>query len=149
MGGNFPSRALSKTIDSEECFVKNMAISENHLYKKVYAKGEKVFCRHTVVYVLTDYHAARLARANPSKKKLNRLGLAVSKKIGGAVVRSRVRRILRTAYRQLETEYEIKKGLLFVISAKHSAADAKTQDIYADLLYAAKKLGIMPRGEAK
>lgn len=127
--------------------MKNAAITENHLYKKVYAKGQKAFCRHTVVYVLTDYHAARLARANPSKEKVNRLGLAVSKKLGGAVVRSRIRRILRAAYRQLETEYKIKKGLLFVIVAKHSAAEVKTQDIFSDLVFASKKLGLIQKGD--
>lgn len=127
--------------------MKNTAISENHLYKKVYAKGQKIFCRHIVVYVLTDYHAARLARANPLKTRINRVGLAVSKKLGGAVVRSRIRRILRAAYQKLETEHEIKKGLLVVIVAKHSAADVKTGDIYADMLFAAKKLGLLPGEE--
>lgn len=131
-----------------EDHVKNTAISENHLYKKVYAKGQKAFCRHIVVYVLTDYHAARLARANPLKKRINRVGLAVSKKLGGAVVRSRIKRILRAAYRQLETENDIKKGFLVVIVAKQSAADMKTQDIYSDMLFAAKKLGLFTDGES-
>lgn len=129
--------------------MKDRAISENHLYKKVYAKGQKVFCKHTVVYVLTDYHAARLARENPLKKKMNRIGLAVSTKIGGAVVRSRIRRILRAAYRQIETENDVKKGYLIVIVAKHSAADAKSQDIYADLLYALSKMGLLPEADER
>ncbi|MBQ9510612.1 MAG: ribonuclease P protein component [Clostridia bacterium] len=129
--------------------MKDRAISENHLYKKVYAKGQKVFCKHTVVYVLTDYHAARLARENPLKKKINRIGLAVSTKIGGAVVRSRIRRILRAAYRQIETENDVKKGYLIVLVAKHSAADAKSQDIYADLLYALSKMGLLPEADER
>ena len=74
-----------------------MAISENHLYKKVYAKGAKAVCKHIVVYVLTDYHASRLARENPLKKRVIRVGLTVSTRLGGAVVRSRVRRIIRAA----------------------------------------------------
>ena len=120
----------------------NIAISENHLYKKVYARGEKAVCRHFVVYVLTDYHAARLARENPLGKRVNRLGLTVSKKLGGAVVRSRVRRILRAAYRQLEAEQNIKKGKLIVIAAREAACGAKSTDIYKDLLYAARKLSL-------
>ena len=127
--------------------MKITAISENHLYKKVYAKGQKAFGRHIVVYVLTDYHAARLARANPLKKKMNRVGLAVSKKLGGAVVRSRVKRIIRAAYRRLETENEIKKGCLVVIAAKQSAVDVKSTDIYDDLLYAFGKLKMICSGE--
>ena len=122
--------------------MKAMAISENHLYKKVYAKGEKVFCKHIVVYVLTDYHAARLARANPLKTKVNRVGITVSKKIGKAVVRTRVRRIIREAYRLIETEENIKKGKLIVIVARDSAADVKSTDIKNDLSFALKKLGM-------
>lgn len=129
--------------------MKATAISENHLYKKVYVKGQKAFGRHIVVYVLTDYHAARLARANPLKKKINRLGLAVSKKLGGAVTRSRIKRIIRAAYRRLETENEIRKGFLVVIAAKQSAADVKSTDIYSDLLYTFGKLKMICSGEQK
>ena len=124
--------------------MKNVAISENHLFKKVYEKGQKVFCRHIVVYVLTDYHASRLARENPLKTRVNRLGITVSKKIGKAVVRTRVRRILRAAYRQLEAQHAVKKGFLVVLVAKSPAAGAKSTDIYRDLLTAAGKLGLMP-----
>jgi len=122
--------------------MKAMAISENHLYKKVYAKGDKVFCKHIVVYVLTDYHAARLARANPLKTKVNRVGITVSKKIGKAVVRTRVRRIIREAYRLIETEENIKKGKLIVIVARDSAITAKSTDIKSDLSFALSKLGM-------
>lgn len=124
--------------------MKNIAISENHLYKKVYDKGQKVFCRHIVVYVLTDYHASRLARENPLKTRVNRLGITVSKKIGKAVVRTRVRRILRAAYARLEKERKIRHGLLVVIVAKSAAVTAKSTDIYDDLLHAADKLGLIP-----
>ena len=123
--------------------MKNIAISENHLYKKVYAKGSKAVCKHIVVYVLTDYHASRLARENPLKVRVNRVGLTVSTRLGGAVVRSRVRRILRAAYRQLETERNLKRGKLIVIAARDAAVDAKSTDIFADLLYAAKKLSLL------
>ena len=122
--------------------MKNIAISENHLYKKVYAKGAKAVCKHIVVYALTDYHASRLQRENPLKQRVNRLGLTVSTRLGKAVVRSRGRRILRAAYHKLETERNIKTGKLIVIVAKDAATTAKSTDIYADLLYAAKKLSL-------
>ena len=129
--------------------MKATAISENHLYKKAYAKGQKAFGRHIVVYVLTDYHAARLARANPLKKKINRVGLAVSKKTGGAVTRSRIKRIIRAAYQSLEKKNDIKKGFLIVLAAKQSAADAKSTDIYDDLIYTFGKLKMFASGEQK
>lgn len=123
--------------------MKAMAISENHLYKKVYAKGDKVFCKHIVVYVLTDYHAARLARANPLKTKVNRVGITVSKKIGKAVVRTRVRRIIREAYRLIETEQNVKKGKLVVIVGRDAAVNAKSTDVKSDLFFALTRLGMI------
>ena len=126
--------------------MKNIAITENHLYKKVYEKGTKFACKHIVVYVLTDYHANRLKRENPLKKKVNRLGLTVTKKIGGAVVRSRVRRIIRAAYQQLDKTHELKKGLLIVIVAKPEAIDAKSTDIEKDLHLAFAKTGVVANG---
>ena len=129
--------------------MKNIAISEDHLFRKVYAKGQKIFCKHIAVYVLTDYRASRLARENPQKTRLNRVGLTVTKKLGQAVIRTRTRRILRAAYQQLEKENNIKKGFLVVIVARNAATEAKTQDIYGDLLYAFKKLGLVIRDTAE
>ena len=122
--------------------MKNMAISENHLYKKVYAKGTKTVCKHIVVYVLTDYHASRLARENPLKKRVNRVGLTVSTKLGGATVRSRTRRILREGLRSLEKEKPLKVGFLIVIAARSSAVKLKSTDIKAHLDTAFQKLGM-------
>ena len=126
-----------------------MAISENHLYKKVYAKGEKVFCKHIVVYVLTDYHASRLARENPLKKKVNRMGITVSKKIGKAVTRVRVRRIIREAYRLIEDEQKLVYGNLLVIAARAKIADAKMQDVKKDMLWCLKRVGLVEKNELK
>ena len=44
-----------------------------------------------------------------------------------------------------EKENNIKKGFLVVIVARDAATTAKTQDIYRDLLYAFKKLGLIIR----
>ena len=64
--------------------MKHIAISENHLYSKAYAKGDKFVARHLIVYILKDFKATRLMRANPEKEYINRIGLTVSKKIGKA-----------------------------------------------------------------
>ncbi len=122
-------------------------ISENHLYKKAYDHGKKYVCQHIVVYVLTDYHASRLQRENPLKQKINRIGLAVSKKTGGAVIRSRIRRILRAAYTRLEKECNVRKGYLVVIVARSSAASVKSTDIYENLYEAMSNINMIETGE--
>ena len=111
--------------------MKNIAIKENHLYNKAYRKGKSYVGRLVAVYVLSDYAAARLARENPQKRYVNRLGLSVSKKLGGAVVRNRAKRIIRAAYDTVKDE--LKTGYLIVISARGAAVKCKSTDIATEL----------------
>ena len=123
--------------------MKYRAIGENHLYLKTYNKGKKYVGSSVLVYVLKDLAANRLRRANPEKKKINRIGITVTKKNGGAVTRNRIKRIIREAFRQTDTEISIKQGYLIVIVAKYSAADKKTQDIKKDIEKAMFKLDMI------
>ena len=118
------------------------AICENHLYSKAYSKGKRAVTSALAVYVLPDYAAKRLAKAHPEKRVTNRIGLTVSTKLGGAVVRSRVRRILREGLRALEAERPLTVGFLIVIAARSSAAKLKSADIKENLGIAFKKLGM-------
>ena len=89
--------------------MKFKAICENHLYAKAYAKGQKQVMTTVVVYVLRDYKAGLLQKQHPQKKRINRIGLTVTKKLGSAVQRNRVKRILREGYRALEKKTPVKK----------------------------------------
>ena len=122
--------------------MKETPISENHLYGKVYARGQKCICRQVVVYVLADRRAGQLAKAHPEKKKVNRIGLTVTKKIGGAVIRNRVKRIIRAAYRCCLQKKKLKTGYLIVIVARPAAVSAKSADIEKDLTFAFTRLGL-------
>lgn len=118
-------------------------INENHLYVKTFSKGKRTGTRLISVAVLRDYKAEKIRRANPQKEYLNRVGLSVGKKTGNAVVRSRIKRMIREAYRQLDKEYSIARGNLVVIAAKEDCAGVKTDDVKRDLHYALGKLGIL------
>ena len=118
------------------------AICENHLFSKAYSKGKRAVTSALAVYVLPDYAAKRLAKSHPQKKTVNRIGLTTSKALGGAVVRSRTRRILREGLRQLEKEQPIKVGFLIVIAARHGAIGAKSTEIKEHLKAAFTKLGM-------
>ncbi len=122
--------------------MKFRAICENHLYSKAYSKGKRAVTSALAVYVLPDYAAKRLAKSHPEKKVVNRIGLTTSKALGGAVVRSRARRVLREGLRQLEKERPIKVGFLIVIAARHAATAAKSTDIKLQLTEAFTKLGM-------
>lgn len=53
----------------------------------------------------------------PNGLGVARLGLSVSRKVGGAVARNRVKRLLREAFRAVQAE--LPKGLDLVVVARH------------------------------
>lgn len=114
------------------------AIKEHHLYNKAYRSGKHFFGRYVCVYILKDLHANKLKKEHPQKIVVNRLGLSVSKKVGGAVKRSRAKRIIRAAYACYEES--LKKGFLIVISAKPEIEGRSSREIAKELRYAFKKL---------
>ena len=122
--------------------MKFRAICENHLYSKAYSKGKRAVTNALAVYVLPDYAAKRLAKAHPEKRVVNRIGLTTSTKLGGAVVRSRCRRIMREGLRALEKEKTLKTGFLIVIAARSASVNLKSTEIKRQLDQAFTKLGM-------
>lgn len=127
--------------------MKNLAIKEHHLYNKAFTRGKRFVGKYTAVYVLRDYAAERLKKENPQKLYVNRLGLSVSKKLGGAVCRNRAKRILRAGYDSVKNE--LKTGYLIVISPRVSALSAKSTDVAAELSEAFEALGLKKHRSAE
>ena len=122
--------------------MKFRAIKENHLFGKAYAKGKRAVTSALVVYVLPDYAAKRLQMSDTRKQLKNRYGITVSTKVGGAVTRSRCRRIIREGLRSIEKSGTLKQGFLIVIAARSSAPKLKSYDIERCLDDAFKRLGM-------
>jgi ribonuclease P protein component len=127
--------------------MKDIAIKEHHLYNKTYKRGKSFVGGLVVVYVLRDLSAERLMKANPQKRYVNRVGLSVSKKLGGAVVRNRVKRILRAGLAQVKGE--LKTGYLIVLSARGAATEKKSGDIARELRRAFRSLGMLENIETQ
>ena len=125
--------------------MKFRAITENHLFGKAYAKGKRAVTSALAVYLLPDYAAKRLAKNDTRGQIKNRYGITVSTKIGGAVTRSRCRRIIREGLRSLEKQGNVKQGYLIVIAARSSAPKLKSYDIEKNLGEAFLKLGIIEK----
>ena len=121
--------------------MKNIAIKENHLYNKAYKRGKSFVGKYVAVYILRDYSAERLMRENPQKKYVNRIGLSVSKKLGGAVERNRAKRVMRAAFDTVKGE--LKTGNLIVISARGAIVGKKSGDVQAELRAAFRQFGLL------
>jgi len=85
------------------------SIKKTKSFKIVYGSGRQAVNPLFVMYV----------RANDSD--ISRLGVTVSKKVGKAVVRNRIRRLVKESCRL--RAYKIKKGMDIVIVARPAVAD--------------------------
>ncbi|MBO5868748.1 MAG: ribonuclease P protein component [Oscillospiraceae bacterium] len=100
----------------------------NHIFRRLYAAAG-----HGNGYLVL------YARRN--RTDTNRVGLTVGKKLGGAVVRNRVRRRLREAYRLNEQKFA--PGWDIVIVARSRCITAEFDKLTASLLSLAEKAGIL------
>ena len=123
--------------------MKPYAIKENHLYKKTFQRGKRWSGKFVSVYILKDLAAKKLKRANPQKQYINRIGLSVPKREGGAVERNRVKRIIRAGLQGVERRYNLRRGYLIVIAARPGIERQKSPAIESELRYIFKKLEML------
>ena len=123
--------------------MKHSAITEHHLYNKVFQRGERFVGKYVTVHILTDYAAKRRMLAHPKRLFTNRIGLSVTKKLGGAVQRNRAKRIIRAGLRMVETATPLKTGKLIVIGARPDIVGKKSTDVRRELSFAFKKLNML------
>ena len=94
------------------------------------------------LYRTTGYANAMLVLyARKNRTSTNRVGITVSKKLGGAVVRNRVRRRLREVYRLHEDRFL--PGYDIVVVARSRSIDAPFQTLCDAYLSLAQKAGIL------
>ena len=102
----------------ERCY----RLKKNRAFQYVYRRGHSVACRDLVML------------AAPGREL--KVGFSVSKKVGKAVIRNKVKRRLRECFRPLLGD--VKTGL-YVIVARTSAAEAAFGDLKKDVRYLLKK----------
>ena len=99
---------------------------KNKDFQVVYKNGKSYANKYLVMYLLNN------------NKEENRLGISVSKKVGNSVVRHRITRLIREAYRLNKEVF--KKGYDIVVIARSSAYGKTYQEIESALLHLAKHL---------
>lgn len=87
---------------SGEKMKKIISICKNNDFRRIYARGKSYVTPLLVVYVLKN------------RTQDVRVGITTSKKVGNAVTRSRARRVIREAYRQISPRVKGGFDLVFV-----------------------------------
>ena len=108
---------------------RNRILKKKKDFQAVYSRGKSYANRFLVLYVF---------RSNGFQGKV---GFAAGKKLGNAVKRNRVKRLLRESYRM--NQGAIKEGVSLLLVGRKAAVDAGCQDLEKAFLALAKKAGIM------
>jgi ribonuclease P protein component len=74
-----------------------------------------------------------------------RLGVTVSRKVGSAVIRNRIKRLIREAFRL--QQHQLPSCMDLVVVARRDSREATLDDIQRELLNAARSLGGERRGK--
>lgn len=104
------------------------ALKLNHIFRRLYAT--KGFANGYLVLYARQNHSAT-----------NRVGITVSKKLGRAVVRNRVRRRLREIYRLNEDRFA--PGWDIVVVARSRCVDGDFRKLTQAYLSLAEKAGLL------
>ena len=109
-----------------ERFPRNERIVRGVEYRSIYSSGTKLHSERFVLF----------SRVNGLTH--HRLGITVSRKVGGAVVRNRIKRLFREVFRKSKTE--IPHHLDLVLNAKRECAEAEYKDLREEFLCAVRKI---------
>ncbi|MHB8171703.1 MAG: ribonuclease P protein component [Thermincolia bacterium] len=111
--------------------MKVFTLKKNTEFQKVFGVGKSMANRYLVVYVL--------ARKNDADKK-NRIGIAISKKVGKAVQRNKIKRRLKEIWRL--NLHKIKDGQDIVIVARVAIVQADYNELEKSFLKLIDKVGL-------
>lgn len=113
---------------------KKYRIKKNDDFQLVFKKGKSFANRQFVVYKLKREDSNHF-----------RIGLSVSKKIGNAVCRNRIKRYIRQAFHEFETEIDSQND--YIIIARKPAANMDFHEVKSSLEHVLKIAKVMKRSK--
>ena len=105
---------------------KELRLSKRDEFNKVYRYGKSSANKQFVLYYFPQPHLIYF-----------RLGVSVSKKIGNAVTRNRIRRMLKEIIRLNKSNLKLQTAYIFI--ARQSIADITYQDMEKSVIHLLRK----------
>ncbi|WLR41888.1 ribonuclease P protein component [Bacillus carboniphilus] len=111
---------------------KKNRIKKNEDFQLVFQKGRSMANRQFVIYIMERPELSEF-----------RIGLSVSKKIGNAVTRNRIKRLIRQVV--LEEKDQLSSGKDYIIIARKPTSQMNYYEVKKSLLHVFKKAKIYNR----
>jgi ribonuclease P protein component len=89
-------------------------LKENYEFRNLYNRGRSSSSKHLVMY------------CRKNRRSANRYGISISKKVGNAVTRNKIRRRLKEIYRLNEAGLRIGFDIVMIAKVKSRHADYRT-----------------------
>ena len=122
-------KAPRRLLLEDGCMPNTQTLTLNKEFKRAYYRGRSFATPVLVVYAVKN------------RRRINRIGLTATKKIGKAVKRNRARRVMREAFRLMEPE--LADGYDFVLVARVKTSFVPMQQVLDALRRACEKLALL------
>lgn len=106
-------------------------IKKNYEFKKFFSKGKFFYGENIHMYI------------HKTKSPLNKLGIAVSKKLGKAVERNRIKRLIRENYKNYEEKIGTGNNIIIIVNKNKNSKDIGFYDIQRDFERILDKAGVL------
>ncbi|MFW2390451.1 MAG: ribonuclease P protein component [Polyangiales bacterium] len=112
--------------DTTQRFQSRDRLKKRYEFKQTQLSGRRIHTPHFLIVV------------HPNALQNSRLGITVTKKVGNAVQRNRIKRVVREVFRRNRSLFPPSQDLVFI--AKRGAVDIDYGSLLAELQRAAKRL---------
>lgn len=110
---------------------KTEIIKKNYEFKYFFKKGKYIPGKLLEIFIYQN------------NNEKNRIGIVVSKKVGGSVTRNKIKRYIRAAYTEIEEEIENTSNILIIWKKNVDSSNANFFDVKEDLIKIFEKSGIL------